>query len=85
MRKRIVLILSFLLALLVSVGAAIWVIVYQTQVSYPTELSGKFSLELSFNNDLLTASNGQVKGDLIKKGIVTDNTSVTTFFVKLDL
>ncbi len=81
MTKRLVFILSFLLALLVSVGAAFWVIVYQKQSPYPTELSGAFSLEISYADDLLTAQNGQLKGDLVKAGVEKTATP-TTLVVK---
>ncbi len=81
MKKRLVFILSFLLALLVSVGAAIWVIVYQNSSPYPTELSGEFSLAISYDKDLLTAQNGQLKGDLIKAGVTKNDKNATTTLV----
>ncbi len=81
MKKRLIFILSFLLALLVSVGVAAWIIVYQTKSPYPTELSGTFELKISYDSTLLTPTNGQLKGDLIKAGIPGQTTTTQTTVV----
>ena len=84
MRKHLIWVLSILTAALLSVGAALWIILYQTSSPYPTELSGTFTLHVETPDDFFTAQNGQIKGDLIKAGVVTGNTSVTKIIVEHD-